>query len=102
MAVALVMCLVFLAFSPVILIVGEPVNRYVMRHLRGRSQLARVAVVRCSGQPVRAGTVARLTAPSSLLLLTIRNPLWIALTAPGRWVWDRFSTPPTTGRVVNP
>lgn len=85
------MCLVFLAFSPVILIVGEPVNRYVMRHLRGRSQLARVAVVGRSGQPVRAGTAAWLTAPASLLLLPLHNPLWIALTAPGRWVRDRFT-----------
>jgi hypothetical protein len=102
-AVELVMCLVFLAFSPVILIVGEPVNRYVMRHLRGKSQLVGVAIVRRSGQLDRAVTSVRLTALSSLLLVSIRNPVWIALTAPGRWVWDRFSTPPSPrGRVVGP
>jgi hypothetical protein len=35
----------------------------------------------------------RLPAPASLLLVVISNPLWIALTAPGRWVSDRFRTP---------
>jgi hypothetical protein len=86
--------MVILVFSPVILLVGEPVNRYVMRHLHGKSRLAGTAVIRRTGQPTRTATAVQLTAPSSLLLLVISNPLWIALTAPGRWVWDRLGTPP--------
>jgi hypothetical protein len=31
----------------------------------------------------------RLPTAPSLLLVLISNPLWIALTAPGRWVSDR-------------
>ena len=64
-----------IALSPVILVAGEPVNRYVMKRLRSRAQVA---------------TSVRLTRSSSLALMVISNPLWIALTAPGRWVADKF------------
>ena len=37
----------------------------------------------------------RLSASASLLLVVISNPLWIALTAPGRSVIDRFRRPPS-------
>lgn len=63
---------VTVALSPVILLAGEPVNRYVMRHLRWS-----------------APHTVQLTLPSSLLVTAISNPLWIALTAPGRWAADQ-------------
>jgi hypothetical protein len=71
--------------SPVILVAGELVNRYVMRRVRPSASTAQVAVVWPSG---------RLPLHTSFLLTVISNPLWIALTAPGRWVNDRFSRHP--------
>jgi hypothetical protein len=71
--------------SPVILLAGELVNRYVMRRVRPSASTARAAVVWHSGQ---------LPPHTSFLLTVISNPLWIALTAPGRWVNDRFSRHP--------
>jgi hypothetical protein len=90
-----------IALSPVILLAGEPLNRYVMRRLRRRASIAGAAVVRTGDQSARAVTAVRLTLPSSLLLIAISNPLWIALTAPGRWVADKFSAPPSPGRRVS-
>jgi hypothetical protein len=75
-------------FSPVILLAGEPVNRYVMRRVRRSACTAQMAVVRHNGRPGRAAAV-RLPVHTSLLLTVISNPLWI-LTAPGRWASDRF------------
>jgi hypothetical protein len=66
--------------APVILVAGEPVNWYVMRRML-RSAADGVAIY--------------LPAPASLLLMVISNPLWIALTAPGRWMSDRFRRPPS-------
>jgi hypothetical protein len=50
---------------------------------------AQIAVVRHGGRPARAAA-GQLPLRTSLLLTVISNPLWIALTAPGRWVSDRF------------
>jgi hypothetical protein len=71
--------------APVILLAGELVNRYVMRRVRPSASAAQVAVAWHSG---------RLPQRTSFLLTIISNPLWIALTAPGRWVNDRFSRHP--------
>lgn len=82
--------------SPVILVAGEPVNRYVMRRV-GRSAVAgRPAVIHHGDRSARA-VAAYLPARASLLLVVISNPLWIALTAPGRWVSDLFRRSPSTG-----
>jgi hypothetical protein len=81
-------------FSPLILVVGEPVNRYVMRRVRLSALAGPAPVIRHGDRPARAMAV-RLSAPASLLLVVITNPLWIALTAPGRWVIDRFRRPPS-------
>ena len=81
--------------SPVILVVGEPVNRFVMRRVRRSAATAQVAVVRRGDRPTCAVAAARLPLHASLLLMAISNPLWIALTAPGRWVSDRFRRPPS-------
>ena len=52
-----------------------------------------MTVDRHSGEPTPATTV-RLPLHSSRFLTVISNPLWIALTAPGRWVGDRFRRQP--------
>jgi hypothetical protein len=76
---------------PLVLLAGEPLNRYVLR-LAGRAAgISEVAVVRDGDMwPARAVALRRLPPHVSLLLIATRNPLWIALTAPGRWVSDRF------------
>ena len=79
--------------SPVIVVAGESVNRYVMRRMRLSALAGPAAVTRPGDRSVRAAAV-RLPASASLLLVVIHNPLWIALTAPGRWVSDRFRKPP--------
>jgi hypothetical protein len=80
-------------FSPVILLAGEPVNRYVMRRVHWSASTGQMAAGRYGGRPARAAAV-RLPPRTSLLLAVISNPLWIALTAPGRWVSDRFRRHP--------
>jgi hypothetical protein len=88
-------------FSPVILLAGEPVNRYVMRQVRRSASTAQIPVVRHGGRAARAAA-GRLPLRTSLLLTVISNPLWIALTAPGRWVSDRFRRhPPRAGGPVS-
>jgi hypothetical protein len=81
-------------FAPVILVAGEPVNRHVLRRVRLSAAAGPAAVLRHGDRSARAVAV-RLPAPASLLLVVISNPLWIALTAPGRWVSDRFRRPPS-------
>lgn len=83
-----------ITLSPVILVAGEPVNRYVMRRVRRSAAAAPAAEIGHGDRPARAVAV-RLPAPASLILMVISNPLWIALTAPGRWVSDRFRRPPS-------
>jgi hypothetical protein len=83
-----------LILSPVILVAGEPVNRYVMRRVRSSAAAGPGAVTGHGDGPDRA-VVVRLSAPASLLWVVISNPLWIALTAPGRWAGDRFRRPPS-------
>jgi len=82
-------------FFPVILVAGEPVNRYVMRRVRRSAAAAPVAVVRRDDRPALGVAPVQLPPHASLLLMAISNPLWIALTAPGRWVSDRFRRPPS-------
>ena len=84
-----------ITLSPVILVAGEPVNRYVMRRVRRSAAAAPVAVVRRDDRPAPGVAPLQLAPPASLLFMVISNPLWIALTAPGRWVSDRFRRPPS-------
>ena len=82
--------------SPGVLVAGEPVNRYVMRRVRRSAAGGRAAVIHHGDRP--AGAVAvRMPPRASLLLVVISNPLWIALTAPGRWVSDLFRRPLSMG-----
>jgi hypothetical protein len=91
--IPLAMWPLIIIFSPVILLAGEPVRRYVMRRVLRNAAAEQVAVDRQSGRSASAAVV-RLPRHASLLLTVISNPLWIALTAPGRWVGDRFRRPP--------
>jgi hypothetical protein len=93
-AVSLAVWPLAIILSPVILVAGEPVNRYVMRRVRLSALASPAAVTRDGDRPARAVAV-RLPASASLLLVVISHPLWIALTAPGRWVGDRFRRPPS-------
>lgn len=83
--------LLIIVFSPVILVAGEPVNRYVMRRVRRDAvTVTQVAMTGDGDRSARAVVPSRLPLPISLLFRAMRNPLWIALTAPGRWVMDRW------------
>jgi hypothetical protein len=93
-AISLAVWPLAIIFSPVILVAGEPVNRYVMRRVRRGAAAGPAAVTGHGDRPARAVAV-RLPARASLLLAVISNPLWIALTAPGRWVSDQFRRPPS-------
>ncbi len=93
-AISLAIWALTIISSPVILVAGEPVNRYVMRRVRRSATARPVAGTGYGDRPNRAVAV-RLPAQVSLLLMIISNPLWIALTAPGRWVSDQFRRPPS-------
>lgn len=97
MAISVAMWLLIIVFSPVILVIGEPVDRYVMWRVRsGAATATRVPVVVSHGDAsVYAVTPSRLPLHAFLLFSAMHNPLWIALTAPGRWVSDRFRRPPS-------
>lgn len=86
---------VIIVLSPVILVVGEPVNEYVMRRVRRSAAPLRAAVSYSGDPPARVVRAVQLPLYTSLLLMVMSNPLWIALTAPGRWVSDRFRRPPS-------
>ena len=62
--------------------------------MRRTASTAGMAAAGYSGRSARA-TAVRLPLRTSLLLTVISNPLWIALTAPGRWVSDRFRGHPS-------
>ena len=68
-----VVTVLVIALAPVVLLAGELVNRHFFRPVLPRR---------------RFGLVAR---------VLLRNPLWIALTAPQRWLLDRLR-PRTGGR----
>jgi hypothetical protein len=89
------MWLLIILFSPVILIAGEPVNRYVMRRVRrDAAPVTGVTVAGHGGRPALVVESSQLPLPVFLLSRATSDPLWIALTAPGRWVGDRFRRPP--------
>jgi hypothetical protein len=99
--IALALWPLIIIFSTVIVLAGEPVNRYVMRRVHRAASAAQMAAARDGGRPARAAAV-QLPPPTSLLLAVISHPLWIALTAPGRWVSDRCRRrPPRAGAPVS-
>jgi len=79
------------ASSPLVVVAGESVRRYVLASPAARPTRR------------RAGRVRR------FLMLVVTNPLWIALTAPARWLIDRAGghrrrpwRPPPDARVREP
>jgi hypothetical protein len=82
--------LVVLALAPAVLLTGELVNRHYRRRLSGGRERIRVrrggrVVVRNLGPGL---TLARRDHQVARWLLA--NPLWIALTAPARWLFGRL------------
>jgi hypothetical protein len=82
-----------IVLSPAVLVFGELVNRHYLRRLPpGRDRIlvrrrGRV-VVRHAGPGHAAYAVA--TPGRKLARRVLANPLWIALTAPARWLLDRL------------
>ena len=87
-----------IVLAPAVLVFGELVNRHYLRGLPpGRDQI----LVRRRGLPRRCGRVvtrhigpgraayALATQDRTVARRVLANPLWIALTAPARWLLDR-------------
>jgi hypothetical protein len=94
-----VVTLFVLALAPAVLLAGELVNRhYIGRLPRGRDRI----LVRRRGHvmlrnlgPAGAALPVAFTG-HSVARRILANPLWIALTAPARWLLDRIK--PRAGR----
>jgi hypothetical protein len=91
--------LLVVVLAPAVLLFGELVNRHYLRGLRiDRDRV----LVRRRGWPGRRGTVVIRRAgpgPAAYAMAcrdrrmarwVLANPLWIALTAPSRWLLDRL------------
>ena len=88
-----VVTLFVLALAPAVLLAGELVNRHYVRQPPARRD--RIPV--CRGRRVvfrnvRPGRAAYAAAARDhkLARWILANPLWIALTAPARWLLDRI------------
>jgi hypothetical protein len=107
--------LLTVAFSPLIVVAGEPLRRYVLAGPRA-ARPAQPGWYRALKPPRPGGRAARVSSgPAGTLIvfsrrhsfwmLLVSNPVWIALTAPARWLLDRASgfghqgrgTPPAAG-----
>jgi len=85
--------LLVLALAPAVLLAGELVNRHYLRNLpAGRYKIpvrrGRRVVVR-DARPGRAEYVVA-TLDHRAARWFLANPVWIALTAPARWLLDRI------------
>jgi hypothetical protein len=114
-----VVSLLVIVISPVVLLAGEPVNRHYLSGLRARpgAVLPGYAWRRLGPAPGRrlGSRRARRLGPGEWMPVTsavqhrrlgplitafLTNPVWIALTAPGRWVLDHLR-PRVGGRNGN-
>jgi hypothetical protein len=91
-----VVCLFVIALSPLVLLAGELVNRHYLGSWRAGAArpLGRrpVAARRLTAGTVRYSRVCSVTSGHRLAPLAtpfLVNPLWIALTAPARWLLGR-------------
>jgi len=75
------------ALAPVIMVAGEPLRRYVLARPAARPSRPATQAAMISHGP--AGTVQVFWRRPGFWLLVVSNPLWIALTAPARWLLDR-------------
>ena len=85
--------LLVLALAPAVLLAGDLVNRHYLRRLPGgRDRIpvrrGRRVVLRNAG-PGRTG-YAMAIREHPVARRVLANPLWIALTAPARWLLDRI------------
>jgi hypothetical protein len=88
-----VVTLVVLALAPAVLLAGELVNRHYLGSLPARRdripvRRGRHVVFRNVGPGRAAYAVA--ARDHKLARRILANPLWIALTAPARWLLDRI------------
>jgi hypothetical protein len=72
----LVVSALIIVLAPVVLLCGELVNRRYRRRRR-------------AGHPSSSG-LRLVVARRDRAAILLNNPVWIALTAPGRWVLDRL------------
>jgi hypothetical protein len=90
--VAAAVLLLTVALSPLIVVAGEPLRRRVIarpgQHWVRRPGPSRRTVVFSPG-PVEGGHVSWRW--HNFWMVLVNNPLWIALTAPSRWLLDRAS-----------
>jgi hypothetical protein len=88
--------------SPLIVVAGEPVRRRVLARAAGPgwNRVRRRPVATDSYGP--AATERVLRGRNRFWVVLVSNPLWIALTAPGRWLTDRVSGYPRRGRPGPP
>lgn len=82
------------ALAPLVVVAGEPLRRYVLARQadlslswRGQRRPGPGIWVRRAGS--RPRTVLASWRRRTFLMALISNPLWIALTAPARWLLDR-------------
>ena len=76
-----------IVLAPAVLVFGELVNRHYLHGLPpGRDWI----LVRRGLRRRRAHVVVRYTSPgrAAMVRRVLANPLWIALTAPARWLFD--------------
>ena len=85
-----VVTLLIAAFAPLVLIGGEAVNRRYHRGLRAGRIPRRMHYLPSPSRYQGAGVSWRRRRFGGLAWLFLTNPLWIALTAPARWVTDRL------------
>src|SRR5260221_3516998 len=89
---SVVALLVTVAFSPLVVVAGEPVSHYVLaRPVAGPTRLGWHRVPRRSGVAMfsygQAGFVHVFSRRHGFWIALGSNPLWLALTAFLRWVW---------------
>jgi hypothetical protein len=92
--------LLTVAFAPLIMVAGEPLRRYVLARPAARPcRPGRYRTLRRSRPGTQAamishgpaGTIQVSWRRPRFWLLVVSNPLWIALTAPARWLLDPAS-----------
>jgi hypothetical protein len=92
--------LLTVAFAPLIMVAGEPLRRYVLARPAARPsrpgwyrtlRRSRPGTQTATFSHGPAGTVHVFWHRPRFWLLVVSNPLWIALTAPARWLLDRAS-----------
>ena len=102
--------LLTVAFAPLIMVAGEPLRRYVLARPAARSsrpgwnrtlRRSRPGTQAAMSPHGPAGGVQVFWRRPRFWRLVVSNPLWIALTAPARWLLDRASAKAPGGLSVS-